>query len=145
MNLPEKRLHQRQLDPMTHEEALDIINRASKDKHLAREVDFLRERCCLFINDVMNDINLALAEREKKLPALLRGKADSAVSLRVAAQEREQMARQRRELAEAMVIGALANMDNPGWNPIDGTGGGKGKGGLLMALIKTSSAWKDRG
>ena len=124
---------------MTHDEALDIIERARKDKYLAQELEQLREKCCLFVSDVMHQVNLALAEKEKRTPALLRGKPDQSLSLAAAARGREQAARQRRELAEAMVIGALFNSDNPDWNPLDpATHRSSGKGSLLLALIRSS-------
>lgn len=129
--------------PMRHDEALEIIERASRDPHLARQVDQLRERCCQFIQDMMRDADLELARREKKVPALLRGPGDSAVSLRGAAQQRQRSAEQRRELAEAMVLGALFNMDNPDWDPLRDSVRGSGSGGLLMALIRTSTGWID--
>jgi len=124
---------------MTHDEALDIIERARKDKYLAQELEQLREKCCLFVSDVMHQVNRALAEKEKRTPALLRGKPDESLSLTAAARGREQAARQRRELAEAMVIGALFNIDNPHWNPLDpATHRSTGNGSLLLALIRSS-------
>lgn len=143
MNLPERRLHYSQAEPMSHDEALEIIGRASRDRHMAQQIEHLRERCCQFIQDMMRDVDLELARREKKLPALLRGKTDSAISLRNAAQQRQRVVGQRRELAEAMVLGALFNMDNADWDPVKDSLRGNGRGGLLMALIKTSAAWKE--
>ncbi|EJL88984.1 hypothetical protein PMI16_02132 [Herbaspirillum sp. CF444] len=126
---------------MTHDEALRIIEHARKDKFRARELEQLRDKCCLFISEVMNEVNQALAEKEKRTPALLRSKpepADSAVSLRTEARQREQAAKERRELAEAMVIGALMNSDNPDWNPLDPSTSRNGTGSLLLALLKTA-------
>jgi hypothetical protein len=142
MNLPEQRPEQAPARPMTHDEALDIIARASSDPRMALQLDQLREPCGQFIEDMMRDVDTELARREKKLPALLRGPADSAISLRSAAQQRQRLVGQRREMAEAMVLGTLFNMDNPDWDPVRDSARGKGQGGLLMALIKTSSAWK---
>jgi len=126
---------------MTHDEALRIIEHARKDKFRARELEQLRDKCCLFISEVMNEVNQALVEKEKRTPALLRSKpepADSAVSLRAEARQREQAAKERRELAEAMVIGALMNSGNPDWNPLDPSTSRSGTGSLLLALLKTS-------
>ncbi len=147
MSFPAKELPlKEQVSPMTHDEAIRIIERAGQDKYLSRELDQLREKCCLFISDVMHDVNHALAEKDKQTPALLRSKknsSESAVSLRAAARERENQAKQRKELAEAMVIGALLNSDNPNWNPMNPKSGNHtGNGGsLLLALLKTSSDW----
>lgn len=147
MNLPEKKpLHNEMAGTMTHEEAIEIITRAQQDKHLAREVEALRDKCCHFIQDMVHHVNQSLAEQDKKVPALLRAnpdssKPDSAISLRAAAQQREEASRRRRELAEAMVIGALRNFDNPDWDPRSNRPAGKG--GLIMALIKTSAAWRE--
>ncbi|WP_231502451.1 hypothetical protein [Herbaspirillum sp. RV1423] len=125
--------------PMTHDEALSIIEHARKDKFLAQELEQLREKCCLFVSDVMHEVNQALAERDRRTPALLRSKPGDALSLRAASREREQAAQKRRELAEAMVIGALFNSDNPDWNPLDpSTHRSSGSGSLLLALLRTS-------
>ncbi|HEX7982001.1 MAG TPA: hypothetical protein VF616_00655 [Duganella sp.] len=122
---------------MTHDEALSIIDRASKDSYLAPEIEQLREKCCVFIGEVMHDVNQALAEKDRRTPALLRSKQSSAVSLQAAGREREKLAKQRRELAEAMVIGALLNSDNPNWDPLDPSTGNSDGGSLLLALLKT--------
>lgn len=144
MNLPEKKpVAQRHSVSMTHEQAKDIIERAQQDKYLARELDELREKCCLFISDLMRQVGQDIAEKEKKVPALLRGKEETAISLRNAANRREQRARQRRELAEAMVVGALLNSDNPRWNPLDPGTQQLGRGGLMMALLKTTKGWME--
>lgn len=124
--------------PMSREQAQNIIDRASKDSFLAQEIDQLREKCCLFIGEVMQEVNQALAEKEKRTPALLRSKSDSTISLQAAGREREKQAKQRRELAEAMVIGALLNSDNPGWNPLDPSTARSGGGSLLLALLKSA-------
>jgi len=139
MSVPVKEMSPRdQVVPMTHDEALEIIERARKDKFLAPELEQLRAKCCLFVSDVMREVNQALADKEKRTPALLRSKPSDAVSLRGAARERENAAKQRRELAEAMVIGALFNSDNPNWNPLEPNTHGSGSGSLLLALLKTS-------
>ncbi len=138
MSLPVKEMSTRdQVLPMTHDEALQIIERARKDKFLAQDLEQLRDKCCLFVSDVMREVNQALAEKDKRTPALLRSKPSDAVSLRGAARERESAAKQRRELAEAMVIGALCNSDNPNWNPLD-PATHNSRGSLLLALLKTS-------
>lgn len=142
MNLREKMpALPRQAVSMTHEQALHIIERAQQDKYLARELDDLRDKCCVFVNQLMHEVGQDIARREKKIPALLRSTDETAVSLRGAAQRREQRARQRRELAEAMVVGALLNSDNPHWNPLDPSTHCADRGGLLMALLKTSKEW----
>lgn len=142
MNVAEKKtVAQRQAVSMTHEQAVQIIERAQQDKYLARELDQLREKCCVFVNNLMHEVGLDIAQREKKIPALLRNRDETAVSLRTAAAHREQRARRRRELAEAMVVGALLNSDNPRWNPLDPDTHQSGRGGLLMALLKTTKEW----
>jgi len=127
---------------MTYEQALNIIERAQRDKYLARELDTLREQCCEFIFGLMSQVNQELAAKERKVPALLRDRRETTVSLRSEAARREARTRQRRDLAEAMVVGALINSDNPGWNPLDPATHVPGRGGLLMALLKTSRGWR---
>lgn len=142
MNLPERKAAgQRQAVSMTYEQALDIIGRAQRDKYLARELDALREQCCEFVFGLMNQINEELVANERKVPALLRNRDETTVSLRSEAARRVARSRQRRNLAEAMVVGALINSDNPGWNPLDPATHLPDRGGLLMALLKTSKEW----
>ncbi|MPS30336.1 MAG: hypothetical protein E2576_02560 [Alcaligenaceae bacterium] len=126
---------------MTHERALEIIERAQRDKYLAREVDELREKCGQFIGDLMHEVGQEIAAKERKIPVLLRNREESAISLRSAAAHREQRARERRELAEAVVMGALFNSGNPDWDPLDPATYETDRGGLLMALLKTTRKW----
>ncbi|MBB5391357.1 MULTISPECIES: hypothetical protein [unclassified Herbaspirillum] len=121
MSLAAKQSHvQEPIAPMSHEDAMAIIERAARDKHLARDLDLLRDKCFSFVNAMMDEVTQTLAEKEKRTPALLKSRPEqevTAISLRAAGQQREEAARKRRELAEAMVMGALANMDNPDWDP----------------------------
>jgi len=139
MSLPLHDTPRNQGTLMSEEQALQIIGRARQDKFLAQELEQLRDKCCHFVHDLMHEVNLALAQQDKRVPALLRGKPepDSAISLLAAARGREQLARQRRELAEAMVIGALLNSGNPDWNPLD-PASGRSSGSLLLALLKSA-------
>jgi hypothetical protein len=137
MSLPLKEIPRNQSLPMSEEQALHIIERASKDQFLAQDIEQLRDKCCLFVNDIMREVNLALAQQDKRVPALLRSKQDTAISLRGAARERERLAQQRRELAEAMVIGALLNSNNPDWNPLD-PATDRSRGSLLLALLRSA-------
>jgi len=142
MNLPEKKMPlPRKAIPMTREQALEIIGRAQHDKYLARELDDLREKCCQFIGDLMREVGQEIAAKERRVPVLLRNREETAISLRGAAAHREQRARERRELAEAMVMGALFNSGNPDWNPLDPDTHESDGGGLLMALLKTTRKW----
>lgn len=137
MNLPLKEIPRNHSLPMSEEQALQIIERASKDKFLAQDIDQLREKCCVFVNDIMHQVNQALVQQDKRVPALLRAAPDSAISLRGAARERERLAQQRRELAEAMVIGALLNSNNPDWNPLD-PATDRSSGSLLLAVLRAA-------
>jgi len=51
------------------------------------------------------------------------------------ARERETVARERRELAQDLVIGALVNLDNPGWNPLDPSTSKDSASSTLLALL----------
>jgi hypothetical protein len=139
MSLPLHDTARNQGTLMSEEQAQQIIERAKQDKFLVQELEQLRDKCCYFVHDLMHEVNLTLAQQDKRVPALLRGKpeVDSAISLRSAARGREQLARQRRELAEAMVIGALLNSSNPDWDPLD-PASGRSSGSLLLALLKSA-------
>jgi len=131
--------------PLTHDQAMAIIARAAKDKYLAQELDALRQKCCHFVDDIIHQANLQLAGKDQRTPALLQTDACDVLSLRNAARGREKIAQQRRELAEAMVIGALFNSDNPDWNPLDPHSRDAGQGSLLLALLQTPPDLDQRG
>ena len=140
MSLVAKQLHvQESTVPMSHDDAMAIIERASRDKYLSRDLEQMRERCFSFVNQMMDEVTLALAEKEKRVPALLKSRPDevSVRTLRASAQQREEAARKRRELAEAMVLGALFNMDNPDWDPCDPTTHRQGEN-FLVTLLKSA-------
>lgn len=126
--------------PMTAAQAKEIIDRASKDERMSAELDALRLKCCMFIDNLMRDVNQDLAEKQKRMPALLKSPQqaqDSPASLRAASRDREAMARKRRELAEAMVLGALFNLDNPEWDPRH-PGGARSEENFLLALVRSA-------
>ena len=60
--------------PMTHDQAMEIIERASKDKYLSRDLELMRDKCYTFVSDMMDEVTLALAEKEKRTPALLKSR-----------------------------------------------------------------------
>ncbi|WP_235471460.1 hypothetical protein [Herbaspirillum hiltneri] len=138
MNLPTQQMASPEAAfPMTRDEAMAIVARAAQDKYLAQELDHLREKCCRFVDDIMHRVNREMADQDQRTPALLQADACDVLSLRNAARGREKIAQQRRELAEAMVIGALFNSDNPDWNPLNPDSRGTGQGSLLLALLQT--------
>lgn len=125
---------------MSHDEALDIINGAARLAHMAQQVDRLRERSCQFMCAMVREVELELGRCEFKAPAVLRAQPDSAGALRDASRRRQRLARDRRELAEAMVLGTLFNLDNPDWNPVHDRIRGNGSAGVLMALLTPATS-----
>jgi hypothetical protein len=51
------------------------------------------------------------------------------------ARNREAAAKERRELAQELVIGALVNLDNPGWNPLDPSTSKSASSSSFLALL----------
>lgn len=51
------------------------------------------------------------------------------------ARDRESVARERRLLAQNLVIGALVNFDNPGWDPLDPSTSKDSSSSTLLALL----------
>lgn len=51
------------------------------------------------------------------------------------ARDRESAAKERRLLAQDLVIGALVNIDNPGWDPLDPSTSAESSGSSLLALL----------
>lgn len=51
------------------------------------------------------------------------------------AKDREIIARERRLLAQELVIGALVNFDNPGWDPFDPSTSKDSSSSTLLALL----------
>jgi len=120
---------------MRYDDALNMIEYAKKDTFMERELFHLREKCCLLINDVMQEVSQTLAKKESLLLASSNSPADSVLTLRAEARQREQVAKQRRELAEAIVIGALINSDNPAWKPRDPSTSYTTSKSILLALL----------
>jgi hypothetical protein len=62
------------------------------------------------------------------------------------ARDREIAARQRRELAQDLVLGTLVNLDNPDWNPLDpSTSKDAGRSTVLALLNPRLAAPKEAG
>jgi hypothetical protein len=51
------------------------------------------------------------------------------------ARDRENSAKERRELAQDLVIGALVNIDNPDWNPLDPSTSRDSSNSTFLALL----------
>lgn len=51
------------------------------------------------------------------------------------ARDRENAARERRELAQDLVIGALVNIDNPDWDPLDPSTSRNSASSTFLALL----------
>lgn len=123
--------------PMTHKEVLSVIAGAREDRFLEPEIGKLRERCCAFVYEVMQEATIALGIGGPTV-AVLRSEEATVASLCSVARQREGSVKQRRELAEALVIGVLLNSDNPDWDPLDPASGRNDSKGILLALLNMS-------
>lgn len=56
------------------------------------------------------------------------------------ARDRESAAKERRDLAQDLVIGALVNIDNPDWNPLDPSTSRNSSSSSFLALLNPNFA-----
>lgn len=119
---------------MTDEEIFDLIARAKTDPVAAKQAcDMQRRLYDEFEKMIQGAIEIITADEIKAEPTSQ--KNVSVVELSNAARQRASQAKQKRELAQNMMIGALINRDNPGWDPLDpSTSKRSGKNGLLALM-----------
>lgn len=123
---------------ITHEDALNVIGRANDDSHVAREIDKLRGKYYALVNEVVREVTVALGNGSQTA-ALLRSSQDTAAILCSVSRQREGQARQRRALAEAMILGVLLNGSNLDWDPMDPASGSNGGKSILLSLLMAPS------
>jgi hypothetical protein len=106
------------LDDLDDSQILDLIARAGSDPLSARNLLHLQKQACA---RMAASIQLVLGELNDldKAPAKKTAGPVSVLALAGAARQREAAGKQKRAFAEFLVIGALKNGDNPGWNVFD--------------------------
>ena len=100
-----------------------------------RALSTLRDQGCALVGAMIDSTAAWLATR---LPAPERRDDDEATlaALGGAARQRQEHARRLRALAEALVLGAVINQDNPGWDPFDPATSRQGTDSRLCALLR---------
>lgn len=110
-------------DPIAKRE-LDFL-RAQAVSHLAVLTD---QACAMLTPDDKPQSSAQLASGPANIRTLMAASRNSAMN-----------SRSRRELAEALVIGSVINLDNPNWDPADAATSTSGEKNLLSALLQMES------
>jgi len=105
------------LADMSDEQILQMIARAQTDPFAANEVMHLQKQAFDSINKAIQAMIGTLAEIDPAAP--MQNVQMSVAALASAGREREAAARQKREFAQNLIIGALLNQDNPDWDIFD--------------------------
>jgi hypothetical protein len=95
-----------------------ILAASEANPLVARELEFLRTQTFDNFMSAVNTISISLPREQGATPS--RPLADGPMdvrALRAALGGGASAGRQHKELAEQLAIGALANLDNPAWNP----------------------------
>lgn len=100
------------------EKSTSSLPASSLPVHMATDPKMM-EKMAWLQSQVGNAINEMIDEVAKSLPEDMNnvGKGGSVKELAAASRHAARSAQERRELAEALVIGALLNRDNPDWDP----------------------------
>ncbi|TWI42495.1 hypothetical protein IP92_05471 [Pseudoduganella flava] len=119
-----------------HDEARTAALAAAleRDPVLANQLGTLRQQAWAGLDALVQEVAGWLAQ-QGPAPAAHTGPINVA-ALGAAARQRQALAREQRELAEAYVLGALVNYDNPDWNPLD-PATSRGTGDSLLATLLT--------
>lgn len=106
------------LEDMDDRQIFDLIARAGSDPFAAKALLHLQKQACErmagSIQNVLDELN-----NLDPAPAKMASGPVSVLALAGAARQREAAGKQKRAFAEFLVIGALKNGDNPGWNVFD--------------------------
>jgi hypothetical protein len=104
-----------------------------RDPQLANQLGNLRQQAWAGLDALVQDVAGRLAQ-SGPAPAAHTGPVNVA-ALGAAARQRQALAREQRELAEAYVLGALVNHGNPDWNPLDPATSRRTGDSLLATLL----------
>jgi hypothetical protein len=113
MNMPMKSAPQpeRKLGEFTAPTTKKIEVAAREDSYLGAELARLQTEGFMLLNGIIEDIQGVLSNVEASVTPENRNEAMTAAQMRSHARERENQARERRELARDLVLGALAGME----------------------------------
>lgn len=134
--LPNAELEQ-QPPALSDQEALAILVRAQQDPFMAEALLKLQRESFEYLENIIRETsNLLPLPESASGSAPAPGAMNSVAALRGQSRQRESVGRQRRELAEALVIGALINQDNPDWDPFDPSTCREPGENLILALLQ---------
>lgn len=105
------------LASLSDEQILRLIELAAHDRYAAHEVLHLQKQAIESVGRAIQDMQQALSELEPHQDVA--SGPVSVAALTSAARARESAGRQKRDLAQNLIIGALINKNNPDWSPLD--------------------------
>jgi hypothetical protein len=120
---------------VSNQDLLDLVAKAKADPVAANQaLDLQKKVYDAFEKMVQGAFNI-IDEDEIK-PEKKGVKAVSVVMLTAEAKRRAENSKRKRELAQSVMIGAIMNMDNPDWDPLDPATHKKNDQNGLLALMQ---------
>lgn len=120
-------------DVFSDAELVALKARLRSDPAAARAFALVQQRGYELLRTMARDAMIKLAAMEPPLET-----ADAGADWRRfsgLARDRENAAKERRLLAQDLVIGALVNLDNPAWDPLDPSTSRESSSSSLLALL----------
>jgi hypothetical protein len=116
------------------DEIAALIARAGQDPVAVQILSRMQGQGLKVLRELMDHVTRTLAALDtvKPAPPAVR---NGATQLAAASRDRESAAKQRRELAQDLVIGALVNLNNPDWNPLDPSTSKDESSSAIMSLL----------
>jgi hypothetical protein len=121
----------------TDQELLALIARAKNDPIVAEKLASLGQQSIDALLKIVHEVTGMLSKIQPRTdnPA---SQSNSVAALASAARARAMAGKEKRELAEDLVIGALINHGNPDWNPLDPASSWEASNNALLALLQNS-------
>jgi hypothetical protein len=112
-----------------------LMERARGNPAALRAFEVIRKQGLDVLRNLIADVMKALLEYEGP-QAMAKGGPLNVRQLAGVARDRESVARHRRELAQDIVLGALVNLDNPDWDPMDPSTSKDTQGNAFISFLK---------
>jgi len=120
---------------ISNQDLLDLVARAKSDPVAAKQALDLQKKVHEAFEKIVQGAFNIINDDEIK-PEKQGIKAVSVVMLTAEAKRRSENSKRKRELAQSVMIGAIMNMDNPDWDPLDPSTHKRSDQNGLLALME---------
>ena len=123
-------------DASSPQEGMELLKRMLADPTKALAVEKLREEVFAQLMALVREVAADIPQPETTAPAVGPGVTMSFQELKNFSRQRESAGKQKQEVAQAMVMGALLNRHNEEWNPLDASTDRSSYDSLICALLQ---------